>query len=292
MISVVIIAIAVIAACDSETPEQDDSESGDTILHVMSYNMRFEMETGTNDVHTWERRLPGIVDSFERYEADIVGTQELRLWQVDELDDALEDYWDSFGEARFLATDEHVTIYYRSDRFELLEHDTLWLSETPDVRGSKSWDTAHPRIVTYGLFKSLDSDFTFYVFNTHLDHRSAEARTEGLRLIVNLMLDAGDTPVIFTGDLNAFPESDDMEAINEQRDHFMHTFEPFAEKFEVEGRTSHGFNGFTEGKPIDYIFVSVDHFEVLETEIIRDRWEDRWWLSDHYPVFSRIKLKE
>ncbi|TVP97266.1 MAG: endonuclease/exonuclease/phosphatase family protein [Acholeplasmatales bacterium] len=289
LLGLVFVSVMVVA-CDSDQDDADDRDH--TILNIMSYNMRFEMEDRPDDVHTWARRKPGIVDSFARYDADVVGTQELRLWQLEELMTALGDTWADVGESRFLNTDEHVSILYRADRYELLEGDTLWLSETPEVRGSKSWDSAHPRIVTYVKLRSLAEGFEFYVFNTHLDHRSSEARRNGLNLIVDLMLDVGDVPVIFTGDLNMFLEAEDMRGITDLDHRFMDTFTPFSPAFDVHGRTSHGFNGGTEGRAIDFIFYSVAHFDVLETQIIHDRWQDRWWLSDHYPVFSRLKIEE
>lgn len=279
-----------IVACDTDKPEVDDKDH--TILNVMSYNMRFEMEGRPDDVHTWARRKPGIVESLALYDADVVGTQELRLWQLEELMAALGDTWADVGEARFLTTDEHVSILYRTDRFELLEYDTFWLSETPEVRGSKSWDTAHPRITTYVKLRSIAEGFEFYVFNTHLDHRSADARRNGLELIVSRMLEAGDTPVLFVGDLNMFIEDDNMRPITELDHLFRDTFTPFSPEFDVYGRTSHGFTGETEGNAIDFIFFSIAHWDVLETQIIRDRYEDRWWLSDHYPVYSRLQFKE
>lgn len=260
-------------------------------LNVLSYNMKFESKTGGGDpIYTWARRKPGIVQSFKDYKADIVGTQELEKWQLDELMEALGDKYTAVGEPRYLPNSEHSAIIYRSDKFEYIEGDTIWLSETPDVRGSKSWDSAHPRILTYGKFRDKAHDVEFYFFNTHLDHRSQLARKEGLKIIVDRMLMVKDYPIILTGDFNMYLDSEEMEAINNQKELFSDTFTPFAPEFDVDGLTSHGFQGGTVGKPIDFIFYSKNTLDVVKTKIIRDKWEDRFYLSDHYPVYSQFKL--
>lgn len=38
---------------------------------------------------------------------------------------------------------EHVAIFYRKDRFQLVEHGDFWLSENPAVPG-KGWDAGSP----------------------------------------------------------------------------------------------------------------------------------------------------
>lgn len=263
------------------------------LFGVMSYNMKFESSTGGGDpIHTWENRKPGIVKSLADYSVQIVGTQELQRWQYRELLEALGNKWAGVGEARNLPTDENNAILYRADLLEYVEGETIWLSSTPEVRGSKSWDTAHPRILTYGKFKEKSSNFEFYFFNTHLDHKSAQAREKGLELIVSYMMKYQEYPMFLTGDFNMFMEAQEFKALQEQKELFQNSFEPFFEKFEVNGKTSHGFNGGTEGKAIDFIIYSKTNWELVNTDIIYDRFEERYYLSDHYPVFSQFRKKE
>lgn len=276
--------LGMLFACSNEV---DDS------LHVLSYNMKFESQAGGGDpVYTWEKRLPGIVRSFSDYKANIIGTQELEKWQLDELMDSLDNRYDYVGESRYLENDEHSAIIYDADRFEYLEGDTLWLSETPEQRGSKSWDSAHPRIVTFGKFLDTNTDTEFYVFNTHLDHRSAEAREQGLSMIVEMMVELQEYPIVLTGDFNMHLDSENFAPIHEYDEMFTDTFTPFEDEFDPDGLTSHGFMGGTEGEPIDFIFYSVDYFSLEETLIVRDKWEDRYYLSDHYPVYSQFNFKK
>ncbi len=273
--------------CDKE---EDRDEKA---INVFSYNMKFESQAGGGDpIYTWERRLPGIVNSFNQYNADIVGTQELRQWQLDELMTSLDDKYVAYGESRYLEDDEHCSIIYNSDRFTFLEGDTLWLSETPEVVGSKSWDTSLPRIVTFIKFLDTVTETEFIVFNTHLDHRSELARKNGLNMIVNLMLEYVEYPIILTGDFNMYFDSENFEALKNQSDIFVNTFDVFPDEFDPNGLTSHGWLGGTEGKAIDFIFYSLSKFTVLNTDIIYDRWDDRFYLSDHYSVYSVLHFIE
>jgi endonuclease/exonuclease/phosphatase family metal-dependent hydrolase len=60
---------------------------------------------------------------------------------------------------------------------------TFWLSEQP-IAGSKSWDAAITRIVTWAKFKDLKTKKVFFVFNTHFDHRGTVARRESANLLL------------------------------------------------------------------------------------------------------------
>lgn len=244
-----------------------------------------------NTVHAWQNRLPGIVHLLNTYDVHIVGTQELRKWQYDQLLTSLGPNWSGIGETRNTPQDENNAIIYRSDLFDYIEGNTLWLSDTPHVVGSKSWGNNLPRIVTYGLFRHKQTGYEFYFFNTHLDHQSDLAKEKGLEMIVNLMLTLTDYPIIFTGDFNMVPDVSGMNVIHQQSDYFMDTFTPFSDNFAIHGKTSHGFNGGSQGKPIDYIYYSVEHFQVLSTEIITETWGDTYY-SDHYPVYSKIIIKD
>lgn len=275
-------------SCNDEIKQPETTEFK---LNLMSYNMRFENISNPDPIHSWSVRKNGIVKSFGDYDANIVGTQELEGWQYNELMELLGDKWSGFGKPRFLDNAERVSIIYRNDIFELLEEKTFWLSETPDVVGSKGWGAAHPRITTYGKFKHISSGYIFYVYNTHLDHKSSEARNKGIELILKYIDKHPEYQTFITGDFNMYIDSNDFKHITERED-FLNSFAPFSEKFAVNNKTSHGFNGGKEGKAIDFIFYKKEFFDLLNTEIIYDRFEERFYLSDHYPVLSNFILKE
>ena len=80
-------------------------------------------------------------------------------------------------------TAESSPIFYRKDRFTVLDSGTFWLSETPEVIGGKSWDAAITRIAL-GDSARLAVNQEFLHLNTHFDHRGEVARTNSAALIV------------------------------------------------------------------------------------------------------------
>ncbi len=263
------------------------------VLNTMSFNMKYESQAGGGDpIHTWENRKEGIAECLEKYHATILGTQELQGWQYDELMTLLGPNWSGVGLPRFTADSERSSILYRNDMVEYLEGETIWLSETPSVVGSKSWNSSLPRILTYGKFLHKASNQEFYFFNTHLDHKSEEAREKGLELIVSYMEKYSAYPEILTGDFNMYLPSEQFKPITDKKDTYANTFEPFLDELNDEMKTSHGFNGGTKGQPIDFVFYTKANLTVESTQIIHDLYEDRFYLSDHYPVYSVLKLNK
>src|SRR5690606_5842166 len=129
--------------------------------------------------------------------------QEALARQLEDLDKLLIEY-DRIGVGREdgKAGGEFSPIFYKKDRLELLDHDTFWLSETPE-KPSKGWDAALNRICTWGKFRDRLSGEEFFHFNLHMDHMGQEARKNSSLLIVEKIREiAGDAPVILSGDFN------------------------------------------------------------------------------------------
>lgn len=155
-------------------------------ISVMSYNIRYN--NPADGINNWDNRRSLVVSTIRFHEADIIGLQEAMRNQLDNLSDDMPEYaW--FGVCRNDGTmdpkpdGEFSAILYRKDRFELLEGNTFWLSEHPDVVGVKGWDAALPRIVTWVKLKDKQSK-TGYFFNTHFDHMGESARVESAKLLL------------------------------------------------------------------------------------------------------------
>ena len=79
---------------------------------------------------------------------------------------------------------EGVYIIYNAKRFDCTASDTFQLSETPEVCGSSSWNSAYPRTCAWVQLKDRESGKEFRLYNTHLDHVSELARKKGMELTV------------------------------------------------------------------------------------------------------------
>ena len=102
---------------------------------------------------------------------------------------------------------EFNAVFFRSDRFELLDSGVFWLSEEPETPGSKGWDGACERLATWTVLRDKSGRELLFI-NTHLDHVGEQARREGVALLLRRIETLRDgRPVILTGDFNAEPSS-------------------------------------------------------------------------------------
>jgi endonuclease/exonuclease/phosphatase family metal-dependent hydrolase len=264
--------------------------SPDTSFEVMSFNIRYDNpEDGENK---WNHRMPVIELYMQDQQPDIVGMQEVLPNQLQNLNDIMEGYnFISAGRNDGEEKGEACPVFYKTDRFELLNHDHFWLSETPDVVGTISWGAKLPRIVTWIELEDKESGNTFFVFNTHLSHVSEEARSQSVSLLIKQIKKiADDAPVILTGDFNTTRDTETYKKIvnNQTLPNPLKDAESLA-SHTTGGATS--FNAFRpgfEGKRIDFIFVN-ELFSVLSHRVDEVQ-EDGVFISDHYPVAATVTL--
>lgn len=177
-------------------------------LRVMSFNIRFN--TARDSANAWPHRKDLAASMIRFHHANLAGLQEALKGQIDDLAERLPGYgWFGVGRDDGRDKGEFSAIFYRRDRFELLEESTFWLSEEPEVIGSKGWDAAITRIVTWGKLRDRSTGKVFFHFNTHFDHRGVRAREESASLLLTKIKEiAGTTPVIVTGDFNSRESSE------------------------------------------------------------------------------------
>ena len=145
---------------------------------------------------------------------------------------------------------EYSAILYRLERFKVEKSDTFWLSDTPEKPSkSQKWGNACIRICTWARLIEKKSGHAFYMFNTHLGHRSQLSREKSVQLIMTHI---------------------------QKRKH----------PDEKNVGTFNSFKGLTNGKKIDYIFVE-PNTHTLAASIIRTQKEGRY-PSDHYPITATI----
>ena len=253
-------------------------------LRIATFNVR---TPGDRSPNNWRERIPRIRAVLENYQLDIIGVQELVPSQKDALLENDSPYI-AVGVGREPdKKGEHCCIFYRKDRFDCLENGTFWLSETPDVPGSRSWHSACRRICTWAKLQDKMTGKLFYHFNTHLDHISDTARRNGAALILSrIEAMRGELPCILTGDMNGKPSSATVIAILEK----MKDAKTLS-KTPHEGpeQTFHAYKYNPENSskpPIDFIFV-LGEVQVLRHVTISDH-NGKEYPSDHFPVMVEI----
>ncbi|MBB4598796.1 endonuclease/exonuclease/phosphatase family protein [Xanthomonas arboricola] len=176
-------------------------------LRVMSFNVRVPVDTDGDK--RWSVRRTAMAALVEQAHPDVFGTQELVQEQAQYLAAQLPDYrW--FGNGRRGDdSDEHMGVFYDSRALSVVESGDFWLSETPQVPGSSSWNTDLPRMVTWALFERRSDKRRFYLLNTHFAHRDQDeaAREYSARLILSRIAALpANIPVVLTGDFNSDPD--------------------------------------------------------------------------------------
>jgi endonuclease/exonuclease/phosphatase family metal-dependent hydrolase len=257
--------------------------AADAPLRIMSFNIRLPAES--DGVDYWETRKPLAVTMLREQAPDVIGLQELVKSQADYLARELPAYaW--FGRGRNAdGGGEHMGVFYRKDRLKVVESGDFWLSDTPDVPGSITWNHLYPRMVTWALFEQRSDGKRFYLFNTHLPYREQDeaARIKGVQAIARRLaaLQAG-VPIVLTGDFNTAPDTE-VHAVLARTLQDAWTTAP---RVEGSDATFHAFTG-TPDRRIDWIFVRGVQLESITS--VTTRWNHRY-PSDHFPLVATLRL--
>jgi len=263
-----------------------------TSLRAMSFNIR--LGVAKDGANHWDKRKDFVAQTIKNYNADVIGTQETWDFQARFLAEKLPDYTYVGRSRQNDRNGEQCGILFRSSRFDKLIEGHFWLSETPDQPGSKSWDSSLPRMVTWLKLWDRTTQHSFYVLNTHFDHRGPIARTQSakqIREFINGLPE--DAPVIVTGDFNAAQGSNPYNALfaklDDQESPVVDSFRlAHPEPGKREG-TFNGFKGADTGARIDWIAVTRT-FEIKAAEIDRSSFDEKY-PSDHFPVVAEVEFK-
>lgn len=260
----------------------------DPLIRLATYNVRCPVDKAPND---WASRLPRVLALMEKHRFGVVGLQEATKTQIDDL---MADGWNYVGCGREDGQEkgEYSCIIYRPERFEVEASDTFWLSETPEVPGSRSWDTVCTRICTWGRFRDRQTDCCFTHFNTHLDHRSKAAQLNGMKLILEqIKRIAPEGPLVLSGDFNVFPDSP---VVGLMESNLHNVWE--ISLTPVEG-PCYTYNAFTyrddeptptHPRPIDYIYVN-SSVRVQGVRVVNDS-DHHLYPSDHFPILACLNI--
>ena len=257
-------------------------------LKVASCNLRTNTKRDQPN-NGWNKRASRCLELLKAEKFDIFGSQETQKAHIKTITSI---GYKAIGQPRDnTKNSEYSAIFYDPEVLELQKTETFWLSETPAVPGSKSWDTACPRICTVGYFTHKASGKKFIFVNTHLDHKSVPARENGVKLIISYLKKfTPDQPYFLTGDFNARPDSSVYKTVST----FMADARNVSETV-LPGpkQTFHAYQADPAKRkmtvPIDYIFVNKNAVKVKSFKVIDD-FKNGFASSDHFPVVAEIEL--
>lgn len=323
------LSVTVSAKLSDFTPVEKDGE----YLKFMSFNLRYD--TTSHPLMSEQVRGPHLMSLIEGYGVDSVGFCEATdTWMKFLRPEMAKLGYSYVGAGRDNGLDdvnktgtgnEFTPVFYRNDKYELVDSDTFWLSRTPDVKSGTDWNAANTRICTYAVLKNKATGEMYAHFATHLDHVSETARLNGVRIIMARIDEIREKydgiPVLLTGDLNQvssdenadYGETTFFRMLSSRMDSSAH----IAEKTVIIGNTMSGYqnpatwdgtnNNITDvpsvdylNQAIDYLFLTKGLFEVKTYTVVNDTFDfdyngthyEGHACSDHWGVYCEAKLKE
>ena len=233
---------------------------------------------------SWFYRADLIRNNIDDVKPDIIGFQEVTWMHYGYLQDIMQGYDSVIMYRDNFILSEGCPIFYRTDKFELIDKNSFWLSETPEVM-SKDWNSACYRVCSYVKLRQLNTNKEFVVFNTHLDHVSDEARINGIKVVLDKINELGDVPSYLMGDLNAKPNSKTLKSVYE----FFEDGQVVAD-ITTDGATYQKWGEKLNSERIDYIVASIGKTDIYEYGIV-DTLYDGVYPSDHFPIYIKTSLK-
>ena len=301
-----IVPALLLASCAGQQKE----EKPDTMV-VATYNIRQANHVDSVAGNGWGQRVPYIANLVRFHGFDIFGTQEGFKFMLDDLKANLPGFeYIGVGRDNGAEKGEHAAIFYKTDKFNVLDHGDFWLSETPDSV-SFGWDAVCRRVCTWGKFRNKETGFTFVYFNLHMDHIGVVARAESAKLILQKIKDFPEPlPVMLSGDFNVDQNSESYKLLNESG--IMKDAYETSEFIYANNGTFNNYNSqaFTKDR-IDHIFLSPE-FTVKKYGVLTDTYRtenvinetektsnfpkevtlSKWTArtpSDHYPVMLVVE---
>lgn len=301
------VAVPIVRAADRARARARDDRSGERLgrtlpglggpepTTVMSFNVRYD-EPGDGE-DAWVGRLGAVAGLIREHGADVVALQEPFAHQVEDLLGALGRYG-AIGAHRIdgRVSGEGCVILYDTSRYLVAESGVFWLSDTPGVAGSMTWDNRWPRSCTWARLVDLRSGEGLYVYNVHLDNKGERSKILGARAVLehiesHATRDGFRDPVVVLGDLNATEGSGAVRMLTSGRS--VGLVDAIGRLMPDDGLGTYtGFDPASTGggRRIDHALVSSDLL-LLSGAIDRRKVGGRY-PSDHFPVVVRFAARD
>ncbi|MCM8534848.1 MAG: endonuclease/exonuclease/phosphatase family protein [Lentisphaeraceae bacterium] len=285
MKSFLILVLFLLCSCATKVSHEVD---------VMTFNIRYG--TAKDGENHWLKRKQMVFDLLNKYNPDAVGLQEALDFQIAEILENCPQYA-SFGVGRERnLKGEHTSVLYKKNKFSIHEAQTFWLSDTPE-KPSTSWGNKLLRTATSVRLQNLESGESFYVFNTHFDHRSQDSRLKSVELLSQRISERETSaPFILMGDFNSLSEWPQIQYLIGKNANDWNSKVPMMDVYTTanpENPNAGTFSRFEFGKfghKIDYIFAEKSKSDVLSAIVVRDSANKRY-PSDHFPVYAKLIFK-
>ena len=252
-------------------------------MKFMSFNLRLDIEW--DGINSFTNRFSRVIEVIKNEAPDVIGFQEVTDAMRSRLRNELDGYTMVGCGREKNYHGESMLIAYRTDLFELISCENVWLSATPKIPGSTyGGDQSQcPRMYTSVLLKHEKTEKPFRFINTHLDHVGEQARYLGSMQLVQA-ISGYEEKFVLTGDFNATPNTPEIKLITSALStrNVVDCTKDLCPTFHNFGRLSK-----EEMVKIDYIFTDgkcKSAYEVEDTPV------NGQYYSDHFAVCAEIEL--
>ncbi|NFA42945.1 endonuclease/exonuclease/phosphatase family protein [Clostridium botulinum] len=259
-------------------------------MKVMTFNLRCDFFLDFNN--RWDERKKLVFDVINKYNCDIIGTQEATKKMFKDISDNIETF-NIIGNPRSKKLFSERNDILISKKHSIIENKTFWLHDNPEKYGRSRWYSMFPRICTTAIVE-LKNSKRIRICNSHLDFLLPQARAYELKKLSEFIKkeqEKEELPLIIMGDFNSNPNSKLIkEFIN--GDVFNKRLVAVQDKKKdlYNKATMGNFKNKEKGSHIDYIFVS-EEFEIIDVEIVKYNVNGKY-PSDHYPLMAEINIKD
>lgn len=263
--------------------------------NVMSCNIRITgLEADEVDGRRWDDRKDVCLKVIKSRKPDIICMQEVIYESYGYMKKKLPSYiafgfegpeMDPWTEGYHLIGKN--VIFFSKARYELIAEGCYWLSDTPTIGGSISWESSRARHCNWVRLRDKKTGKVFRVLNTHLDHITKLAKTMQAKAIVEESSQyADDFPQLLFGDFNSGIKDEPYAIFTKAG--WKDVYEA-VHGHEETGFTAHGWKfERPKGRRIDFIYTK-GGVETLEAEILKDA-PRGIYPSDHYFLYAKIKF--
>ncbi len=250
------------------------------MIKIMSSNIRFQNSKDANN--DWPHRKKILVDIINKYDPDILCTQEGRRPQLLDLNSLLSQNIVD-GHRAFISERMYPTIY-KTNLINKIASNDIWLSKTPYQAGSLNFNSSFPRLATFLKFSHAGKEF--FLVNTHLDHVLDETRNDQIQVLVKeIKKYIRNEYLVFCGDFNSNPKSFVYSYLLNSFD----LYDPWYNFYFTEETTHHPFTGYNpSGSRIDWILLD-KRLKADKFELVKDNQFGKY-PSDHFPIFCEFSL--
>lgn len=272
---------------DQELQAIECKEIRSASISLMSYNVRCMLDGRNTDdlIASVKSRDP---DVFAAQEAAGSSASNCAQW-MQKFTQTLTDTYACVKGIYVGKYDSYLPIFYKKDKFELVESGSKYLTHTPDVK-SRLEGAEYDRQFTYAILRDKATGVEFMYVNNHFDTAGYKVRTEEAKILAEFLEPYSILPTIVGGDFNTALDTSPITTLLSLTN--LAAGNTLADPENVIMNASGVQNYTTLGdKAIDHVFVSKNHITVEKYEVWDNKMGNGKYPSDHIPVCVEITVK-